>query len=170
MTIEYNVSEQDYLNFNLFHLNNSKQMKNTKLALKYGTVILCLVLLLVLFWGQIAAQIAGGVVIIIWIAVFSKFWDYLAKQTVKKQINEGKANDFIGPQKLTLKDDCIEEVSINSTTTVQYTAVERIEYGYECIFVYVGAIAAYIIPNSAFTDTEQRNKFTSILKEKTGIA
>ena len=36
MTIEFDVTEQDYLDFNLFHFDHSKHEKRTRLILRYA--------------------------------------------------------------------------------------------------------------------------------------
>jgi len=108
------------------------------------------------------------VIAVLWIIIFPKFYARLIRNSVKKYIREGKSNDFIGRQKLTLKDDCIEEISNTTTSRTKYSAVERIEYDKNCIYIYIGALKAILIPLSAFLDLEQKNKFMDFLKQKTG--
>lgn len=169
MTIEYQVTEQDYIHFNFYHCNHSKQAKQARWILRYVTAALFVLAFLILYQDRPSAYIVSIVMAGVWIALFPIYYDNHIKRTVKKMIREGKNNDFIGPQKLTLKEDGIEEASPYSTSLIQYSAVERIGCGYNCIFIYIGAVKAIIVSLSAFSDDGQRNEFIGILKEKTGI-
>lgn len=168
MTIEYDVTEQDYLNFNLYHAGHSRYSKNQTFMLRYGAALLMLLAFFVLYRGSMLAVAIGIVFVIMWIVLFPKYYEGLIKRSVKKMISEGKNNDFIGHQRLTLKDDCIEEATRDSTSATKYSAVEKLCYGYDCIYVYIGALKAFIIPVTAFTDEAQRNEFINTLKEKIG--
>jgi hypothetical protein len=84
-------------------------------------------------------------------------------------IREGKANCFIGKQTLTLSDSFIENTDPNTLSQIKYSAIERIENGHGLFYIYISALQAYIVPESAFSDEEQKKTFFNILSEKTGM-
>ena len=116
MTIEYVVSEEDYINFNLYHRANSKQYLKSILWMRIiGAIFIFIIFLLLinnlLNSGTYTHPIAiiGAIVgAIAWIVVIPTSVMHSTRDQVKKFIAEGKNNDFIGPQKLTLHDNYIE--------------------------------------------------------------
>ena len=169
MTIKYTVSEQDFINFNLFHFKHSRQNKIERFFATYGIGILALVGIAAFFHDNIAALVLGVGFVVLYVILFQRFFNRTIEREAKKIIDTGRVDDFLGSQKTTLKDDHIEEVFRRSKSITKYSSVERIGYGYGCIFVYLGPVRAIIIPVvSAFSNDEQRDKFINILKEKTG--
>ena len=169
MTIVYDVSEQDYVNFNLYHMKHSRQAKRVMLLEKYGYALVLAAACYVGGEFYIGALCAGAILALAWILVYPKYRKNRVSRMVKRHINEGKTNDFIGHQELTLNEDCIDEVSPGTTSQTKYSVVERIGCDYDCIFLYIGAIKAFIIPLSAFSNDEQKEEFFAILKDRTGL-
>ena len=173
LSFDFFVSEEDYLNFNLYHSYHSKQAKYIRLFSRY----VCAVIFL-LFYYTLALRnnnllvyniIIGLIIPVLWVILFPKYYDNRVKKITKKHISEGKNNDFIGMQRLTLNDDSIEEVSVNSIINTKYNAIEKIAYGYNSYYIYTGAIKAFIVPISAFKNEEQKNDFLAFLLNKTGL-
>ncbi|MCL2617161.1 MAG: YcxB family protein [Defluviitaleaceae bacterium] len=167
MTIEYNVSEEDYINFNLFHQRNSKYGRRLSFLMRFVPAVAILAVAFISF-SDVFFLAFGMFVAFMWVIMYPRYEKDGYTKAVRKFIREGKANDFIGSQKLSLKSDFIEEVTRSSTSQTRYEAVERVGRGYGCFFVYIGAIKAIIVPVAAFSDEGQAGKFLDILKEKTG--
>lgn len=177
MTIEYDVSEQDHVNLYLYHAEHSPRAQKASWRWFCGYAVL---LFAGVFWNAArnnfhAGAIFGGsfisfMLMLLSLLAYPKLYNRIYSRQIKKHISEGKNNDFIGHQKMTLKEDCIEGISPNTTAYTKYSAVEKIGCGYNCIFVYIGAIKAYIIPLSAFESDTLRDAFLALLTEKTGVA
>jgi hypothetical protein len=116
----------------------------------------------------ISKVIAALITLITVLAFFlaSKFLNWIG---IKLQLRSGKKNDFIGNSTLFLNDDFIENANSSITSQVKYSSVEKICFGYNCFFLYIGAIKAIIVPVSAFTDDSIKQKFLYLLKQKTGL-
>ena len=178
MTIHYEVTVQDYVNFNLYHLEISKSGKIIRMLM----ILLPLSLFVMPFLRLIsrrgnADEMLGHVIAVIIVAAVSSLTFYLflrltytplIKWQAKMQLKDGKANDFIGEQVLTLHDDYIEGTNAQMTSRINYSAIEKICYGYDCYFIYIGAVKAIIVPHRCFTDSPQRDAFIANLKQKTG--
>jgi len=175
VTIEYDLSEQDYINLNLYHAEHSKQGKKTAWMMKLGIPLLTFIVFVVfarhnVFDFGTAWTIGLGVVVAIaGVFLYPKLLQQIVSSSLRRAMSEGKCS-FIGPWKLTLQEDCIEEVSANTTAYTKYSAVEKVGCGYDSLFVYIGAIQALVIPLSAFASDEQRDEFLAILKSKTGLS
>ena len=168
MTIKFNISEEDYVNFNIDHFHKIKPMKGSEFLLRFllplAMFILCvlmnvehLILLIVILYA------------IIWIGFFQKFMRRARKSSTLNFIRKGKANDFIGNQSVTLEDDAIEITNAVSLSKIKYQAVEDIYYSSNLYYIYVGAIKAVLVPYSAFSGEKQRQEFFDILYKKTGV-
>lgn len=174
MTIKYNVLEQDYISFNLYHSKHSQQGKKSLLFLRYGSpaIYWCTFVVILRFrfgYDLPLLYFIAAVVAIILIVSFPKRYRKRIEKTLRRHISEGKSNDFLGYQTFTLKDDCIEETSCSSTSYTKYSAVERIGYMDNCFFIYIGAVKAFIVPTSAFQNIEHRDAFIDMLTQKTGV-
>ena len=175
MTLNYEVTEKHYIDFNLFHYKNSKIWKFiyvlrfiSFIPLIHGTLVLVLNHNID-FSERIGAFISGllGSVVLIFI-MFSLF-DFLMRWSVKAYLKSGKHNDFIGEQTLTLTDIGIEEKNSFGSSQTYYSTVEKICRNDDCLLIYIGAIKAIIIPITAFSDDKQQEVFLSLIKQKTGI-
>ena len=86
MTIEYSVSENDYINFNLFDYHNFKQGKKIDFLLRYvlpvaasGSVMLFNFTL----WNKydmITSLSASVILIVVWIVIFPKVYNNILKK------------------------------------------------------------------------------------------
>ena len=179
MTINYDVSENDYINFNMYSYEQSGLMKKTNILTVIGS-------LLILFFAIriglrnpnvydttsasniIASIIVGIVLSLLFIFTTKLTFKPITKWGIKTQLRDGKLNDFIGPQTVTLHNDFIEDGNVHMTTQIKYSAVEKICCAYGCLFIYIGATKALIIPLRCFADAGQRRDFAVLLKQKTG--
>jgi len=79
MSFDFCVTEEDYLNFNLYHTYHSKQARNIKLITRYG----CAVMFLLVYYsfGLIGNNlppyniIVGLIIPVLWIIIFPKYYD-----------------------------------------------------------------------------------------------
>ena len=165
MTFEFDITMKDYVDFNKYHMRNSKAQKRLYFFLMlvifccYGYTfrhnIFSLIISITIF----------SVLILISYTLFDKF---LLPVFIKASINEGKSNDFIGPQILQFEEDCIRETTVSITSQFQYMAIEKLGYFKGSFYVYIGAIKAFIVPVSAFENDEQIRAFLTFIYEKTG--
>lgn len=88
---------------------------------------------------------------------------------VKLMLRDGKRNDFIGKQTLTMHDEYIEDENSATSSQTKYTAVEKICYGYGCYYIYIGSMKAFVIPEASFSSEMQKQDFLSLLARKTGL-
>ncbi|MCL2812887.1 MAG: YcxB family protein [Clostridia bacterium] len=171
MTVEFTVSEQDFIDLNLYHALYSKQGKKKRCI----GPLLCLAIFFGFARGDLlgigaAWTMAAGLVSAIAAAFLTpKLWQETLSSSIRKQVREGKCG-FIGRWQLTLKEDYIEEITTNTTAYIKHDAVNKIECMNYRICVYVSPIQVLPVPLSAFVNNEQRDAFLAILKNKTGLS
>ena len=177
MTIHYEVTEQDYVNFCLYHINNSKSGKRLNMVMyriiPFVFFLIPLVRLLsnlanlsevlIPLLGSFIIAAVGALAFLLSIRLTRT---PIFKLFAKMQLKEGKSNDFIGKQTITLHDDCIEDANAHMSTRINYSSVEKLCIGYDCLFIYIGAVKGIILPLRSFTDMAQKNDFMHLLKQK----
>ncbi|MCL2677768.1 MAG: YcxB family protein [Clostridiales bacterium] len=175
MELKFDISEKDYINFNLYHMNNLRFTKILNFLLFVCLPIYIFVRVSLSFlnnpdieykWIPFATAFLLAA---IFIAVLYLFIKVLNLLSIKAHLRAGKRNDFIGPQTLFLRDEFFESGDQYSSGKVSYAAVEKIAFAYGCFYVYVGAIKAAIIPLAAFSNDVQKEQFMEFLKQKTGL-
>lgn len=176
MTINYEVTEKDYIDFNMYHMKNSKEFKVGKIIL-FGLLLLVFAFSLWRGLQNRPDEILGHTVFIITFIIFVVVpvlivwlpFRPLAKWSVKLQLKGGRYNDFIGEQKMTLHDDYIEDANARIVSQIKYTTIEKICYNRDCFYIYIGAVKACLVPARYFSDKAEIKAFVALLKQKTGL-
>lgn len=170
MEINYTLSQDDYINFNIYHGKNSKSIKRNLNLQRFATPLLFFVFA---FIANLKSDIPlwywlviFSVIYVIWTIFYPKYYFYTVKKGVSKMINEGKNEDLIGNKTLKLRDDHILSISDNSESKVKWNTVERYVETDRYIFIYISAVSAYIIPKEDFDSEEKKDKFITILNKK----
>ena len=178
MTLKFTVTEQDYINFNLHHRKTSKTGKRGKIA----NILILIPAFFLGFWlaNRIDDEpvdvyffvffgIMAAIALPLLFLLFTFLDKLIVRWTAKSMLKDGKNNDFLGEQTVIFHEDCIEDINAHSQSRVPYTSIEKINFGYDCYYIYMGAIKANIIPLSAFADDAQRQEFLELLKQRTGL-
>ena len=177
MTIHYDVTEKDYINFNLYHWKTSKSGRR----LNAFMMLLPLFMFGAMVWmtlrraavsEEIAAALAGHIIVaaimalVLFLLIKLTFRPAIRLQA-RMQLRDGKANDFIGEQTITLHDEHFEDGNMYMMSRISYSAVEKIGCTQDYLFVYIGAIKAIIIPKRCFASAAEREDFLALLRQKT---
>lgn len=63
-------------------------------------------------------------------------------------------------------DQLFMETANGNESKIDYANIEKIAVGQKAIYIYIGAIQAFIIPFSVFEDEEKREEFLTFLNHK----
>ena len=179
MTINYDVTEKDFINFNLYHWKTSKSGRKLNAFMMFLPFFMFgfmvwMTLRRAAVSEEIAAALPGHIVVaavlalILFLLIKLTFRPTLRLQA-RMHLRDGKFNDFIGEQTITLHDDFFEDGNIRMMSRINYSAVEKICRGYDCLFIYIGAMKAIILPLRCFADPSQRESFIALLIKKTQL-
>ena len=91
------------------------------------------------------------------------------RKSVVKLMNEGNTEDLLGEQSIILKEEYLENTSTSGCEQLKYSMIEKIEMDVECMYIYKNSISAFVIPFSAFSSQEEKDKFIKMLKEKSNM-
>jgi YcxB-like protein len=156
MEINYNLTEEDYLNFNMFHVKNSKVVKRTLNMQRFLTPIIFIVASFVLSkvgsMSFLGVFITFLVVSILWIIFYPRyFYSYVIRNT-KKIIKEGKNDGLLGEHRMVLSEDGIIDSTSNSETKVTWLGIKTLSEDRQNIYLYNSSVSAYILPKRELDD------------------
>lgn len=173
MKLEYNMIKDDYIAFNMHYIETSPTIKRTLLIQQYGVALVFLII--PYFYSRIVgtpmllSYIVYGAIFLAWILYYPKYFMSITKKRTIKMIDEGDNSSIYGMQRITLTDAGIEQESNTGESRTSWSGIERIDETKEYIYIYIGTMNAYLVPNRAFEDDKQREEFLRILKEKTNL-
>lgn len=166
------LTEEDYLNFNIFHLYNDPSSKKNLLIIRIClNVILFSALIFQFFVSRdIAAIIVTAVLLVIPVVLlnvfYNKYWEFITKKQIKSMKKSGKL-PFPPESVLEFYDDYGVEITPYARTEHKHSAIEKIYLSdHRYIYMYINSSQAYIIPLSAFSSEEHFNSFMNFISTK----
>lgn len=170
-----NLTEEDYYEFNRFHLIKSEFGKKQILKMRiFVAVFIAVVSLGLLFIGDFTSdafvQIIPLVLILIIVeAGYVKFSELILKLQLKSMKKSGKMG-YDTESVLEFYDDIFVETTETIRTEQKYSVVEKIYINNgKIIYIYVNNVRAYLVPLTSFESKEQFDDFMEFLKQKTGL-
>jgi len=167
MLIRYNLTLDDVLAFNRYHMAHSPSMRRQRWIIVWGFP-----LLLLLVAGITAAREPSrgsiGLAIILPLAFHLFFrlrWGRGVQRQIRKMYSEGKNADMLGEQVLELLPDGLFVRSPLSETKLLWPAVERVESTDAHLFIYTSAVGAHVIPRSSVLEGDF-DEFKNALLER----
>ena len=174
MRIEYELTKSDFEEFHKYHMAHSKIGRGARLF-KY-------LLILVVVLGVLINEgiFRGGVTPVMWISllltvvlmggIFLLMDALVGRNTAKKMANRLSKKDshVLGWRSLEICEDGLMTVKPNAEGKTYWNGIDRVEENTGYIFVYLNAVAAHIVPKTAFADEKQEAEFMDILLQKAG--
>ncbi len=174
--LQVNISEEDYLNFNVFWLLRSPYGKNqkNKAYLIYALAGLTLMLLVFvsifnLYQSLLHAAVSSGIIFIIYMILILRY-PKSYRNTLKRSFkNMKKTGKMAYPPNSVLEfyDDYYVEIEPDTTTKQNYTVFERISFiPDQALYIHTGNARAILLPVSCFASEEERNSFMQFIASK----
>lgn len=162
MKLSFELTEQDYIDFNLHYFDTSPTMRRSHNKSRLAGTLLFFVLPPVLrnmtdipFWYWMTTL---GIAGILWFFYFPKMMKRLYTKQIRKLLKEQK-NYFIGKKTLELTSDGILTKGEDGESTVLYSSISKLQQHNGAIYLYNSAVSAIIIPADAFLSEKERNDF-----------
>ena len=112
MKLKYNLTENDYINYNIEHIKNSKSIRKSMIINRYITPLIFLVVPFFLYdMETLEFKIYMFIFIclfIVWISFFDKYVYAINRKRLKKVINESNNDDLYGEKILEIIDEVIK--------------------------------------------------------------
>jgi len=168
MKLEYEITKQDYIDFNIYHMNHSIAMKHSLFIQRFLIPIMFLILPMFLVKvTDIPLSYWFGVFIIssiLWIIYYPKFFEKCIERNISKMLDEGKTTGVVGNHTFSYTEEGVVDKTEFSET--RYNLIEKVVESKEHIFIYVSAVMAYIIPIRIFDSVDEKVNFLSILNKR----
>ncbi len=168
MEIKYELNKDDYIEFNLNYVENSKAMKKNVFIQRY---LVSIIFLLVPFALKKSTDIPFSywmtvfiIAYTLWVVFYPKYFNKTVKKNVEKMLGEGNSNSLYGEHKLSLTEDGITETNEAEKLEIGWNSIEKIVKTEEHIFIYLDSIKAYIVPKRAFKDNKEEEEFITYLE------
>lgn len=171
MEIKFEIIEEDYIKFNLYHAENSPSLKKSYHLMRYVLPLLCAIPIYTIgtyifkqpsiYWSFIAISF-----VIIWILVYPNKYKRLIQKQTKKLLQEGDNSTFFGKKTLLFEDDNIKLISECSSETILKKSIKTIKIYDDMILIYLSGFTAIIIPTRYLNDESRKyimNEFNKIL-------
>ena len=170
MELKYEVTEEDYIQFNIYHAENSKSHKKTYNMLKYYIPILCGIIIYFtgpslfkqpkLYWAIIAILF-----IIIWIRGFPKRHRKIIRKSVESMLKDGDNSSMICENIMIIGEEDIKVINEYSTEMTSLEGIKGVIVYDDMILIYLSGFTAHIVPTRYLTEEDKGE-----LLEKLGIS
>jgi hypothetical protein len=158
MEINYRLTEEDYLKFNMFHINNSesanKSLKTQRFATPFVYIIFAYIFANIADIPFLYALIPFLIVGILWVIFYPKYFQSRILSQTKKMIREGKNEGLLGEHTMTLNEDGIVDSNPNGETKVNWSGIIKLTEDDSNLYLYNSSVSAYIIPKREVKDLE----------------
>ncbi|MDD4844401.1 MAG: YcxB family protein [Anaerotignum sp.] len=151
MEINFELTEEDFIKFNLYHMENSPSQKKLYLSLRFALPLLCAVPIYLietgvfrqsgLSWLTISILFAAG-----WIFFYPKRHKHILRKQIKKLLHEGDNSSLFGKKTMLIDEKYIKIFDEHSSETILKNNIKSVKIYDDLILIYLSAITAHIIP------------------------
>lgn len=167
MQINYDLTKEDYIDFNMHHGLRSKTVKKSIFLQQY---IIPIVYLIVPFFLEDFKspkfKYCMGVFIVIaimWIVFYKKYLNSYMKKRIIKMMDEGDTLKNCGNKVMIISEEGIEDIGEHDQSKLKWDGVYKIEESDKHIFIYTNSMSAYVIPIRALDNKE---RFLDVLNSR----
>jgi hypothetical protein len=164
-TFNAKISEEDFIDYNMFHIKHSKVVKRTKIGLSFvfpvGFTILGLLIdrpLSTSFWIILAIGTVGTY---LWIP---RLMDKTTQKRIRKMLNEGKNGELFDERTYAFDDQGIKVTSENSSNSYKWQSITRIAENETTFYLYVSSLQAILVPKRFLETQEQVDAFRTYIE------
>lgn len=169
---DISLTDQDYLDYNLFMLLKSPYNKNMILTFRIiVSAFFAIIPSIPLLSNEFSTGTIVGIILILTVIVlynifFAKSFARTIKSNMKKQKKKGKLS-YTPLSSLEFYDDKFIETSPLNKTEQSYAAIERISIvENRLIYIHENRVVGYIIPRACFSSPEEFVSFIEFIKTK----
>lgn len=152
MEIDFEVTKEDYIKFNLYHIENSPSQRKNLNLLRYGIPVLFSFPIYFIGTGlfkqpSIYWTIIAILFVVIWIATYPKQYKNSVKKQTEKLISEGDNSEIFGKKTMIIDDENITIYNHSSFEKILKKSIKDVKIYDDIILIYTSSITAYIVPN-----------------------
>lgn len=166
MEVSYNLTEEDYIHFNMFHIKNSKSTIQTLKIQRFSVPIIYIIISFVfskiLEIPFLYMLIPFLILSLIWVVFYEKYFNKSIIRRLKKMMNEGENDGLIGEHHLVITEEGIVDTTSTGETRVNWSGIKYLKEDNEYFYIYNSSVSAYILPKRDLENVDQiRDYLTS---------
>lgn len=150
MELNYKLTEEDYVDFNVFHAKNSqtvqKQVKLQRILVPLMYIVLAVLAANFFDMPFLVLFIPFLVAAILWFLFYPVYFYRLIKRNVAKMIREGKNDAVLGQHTMIFTDQGLREISPKGEMSVSWSGIENYGEDDSGFYLYNSGMSALIIP------------------------
>lgn len=159
MKINYELTEEDYLHFNLFHVKQSKTAIKSLNIQRFLTPVFFIIVAFI-FSGigdmpVVFPLIIFGLISIVWLIFYPKYFYSLVMRQSKKMLREGKNDGLLGEQQMALSKEGIVYTTSNGESQAKWSGIKKVLEDSDFFYLYNSSVSAYILPKRALSNVEE---------------
>ncbi|WP_422122376.1 YcxB family protein [Planococcus sp. X10-3] len=163
MELNYKLTEEDYIDFNLFHAKNSKAVKKQvtiqRILVPVIYLVLAVLVSVVLDMPFLIIFIPVLIVNILWIIFYPSYFYRLIKRNATKMMREGKNEGVLGAHKMIFTEDGLREISPKGEMSISWSGIESFGEDPSGFYLYNSGLSALIIPKKELGNSEAVSRF-----------
>lgn len=163
MELHYNITQQDFVDFNLYYFDHNASVQRSIMITRVATAAIVIV------GGAVLMALLGSlslVPVIVYLVLAALFffgtpW-YMRRKVIKNTgriLRDAQNKQLCGPKTFLLHKDEFQLKGGNEDTSYPYEIVQRIVEDENHYYIFIGDRSGLIIPFSAFKDKDQKADF-----------
>jgi hypothetical protein len=170
MILKYELTAQDYMDFNFYFHWTSPDQTEARIV-KSVTIPICIALYIYIVRGPRIERYGTAEVMflsygIIVAVLMGRFVKWNIKRKVKNLISSGKNTDLLGMKTLHLEEDKLIEQTDNSKSEILWSAFEKFKESKDHFFLFIHVNQAIIVPKRALSQSMEIDSFRNFITQK----
>ncbi len=172
MKFEYELTKEDLIDFNLFHIMYAKSTRRSAYIQRY--ILSLLLIVIPIFLGQWSiVRFEYGLAIFLafyvyWVVFYPRRLRKIVSKRITKLLNDGEKNIVIGAHSLSISEEGIVDQSKHTKAKTRFKEIEDILENNAHIYIYVSENSAHIIPLRIFLNEAEKHDFLALIQQKIG--
>jgi hypothetical protein len=163
MDLKYQLTEEDYINFNLFHMKNSetimKSVRNQRIFTPVFYLVFSVVFSFLLDIPFLVSFTPFFILSVLWVLFYPKYLFGRAIRHTKKLVKEGRNENILGEHHMVLSDEGIVDKTSKGETKVTWSGINELKENDQYIYLYNSAVSGYILPKREFENVEEIRRY-----------
>lgn len=167
MEIKFELTEEDYIKFNLYHIQNSPSQKKIYLLIRFALPVALAMLIYFIgtgifmqssiYWLILATLFAVG-----WIIAYPKRHKKIVEKQTKKLLHEGDNSSFFCEKTIVIDENLIHIYDEQTTETISRNTIKAIKVFDDLIVLYLSAVSAQLIPTGNLDEETKKQLFNKL--------
>jgi len=168
--ISYELTARDYLDFNLYHLKNSKSMKKLVFTQRFIIPMFYFAFPFILSRSTSISfsnwMLMSVAMYILWVWTSPRKMQGSIIKKINKALKQGKLEKLLGEHTVILNNEGIIDIVKDGEAKAPWDSIFDVVEGKDQIYIFISDTKAVIIPVRAFAKEQLREEFLAKLKEK----